>query len=97
MAESHPSRSFDDPAKQAAALLIRLGVAVLAIGVPAGSLASRRLIFTVMPVGAALILLGVLLDPKRTHMQRLASAMSSPPEHVTLLMNSRTVSLSVRS
>ena len=72
MADPHPSRSFDDPAREAAALLIRLGVAVLAMGVPSGSLISRRLIFTLMPVGAALILLGVLLDPKRSHMQRLA-------------------------
>ena len=78
MADSLPSRSFNDPAQQAAALLIRLGVAVLAIGAPSGSLMSRRLIFTVMPVGAALILLGVLLDPRRAHMQRLSSAISSP-------------------
>ena len=78
MADPHPSRSFDDPAREAAALLIRLGVAVLAMGVPSGSLISRRLIFTLMPVGAALILLGVLLDPKRSHMQRLAQAICSP-------------------
>ena len=86
MAESHPSRSFDDPAKQAAALLIRLGVAVLAIGVPAGSLMSRRLIFTLMPVGAALILFGVLLDPKRTHIERLTSAICSPLCLVTFFL-----------
>ena len=78
MADPQTSRSFDNPARQAAALLIRLGVAVLAIGVPAGSLMSRRVIFTLMPVGAALILLGVLLDPKRAHMERLTTAISSP-------------------
>jgi hypothetical protein len=86
MADPHPSRSFDDPARQAAALLIRLGVAVLAIGVPAGSLMSRRLIFTLMPVGAALILLGVLLDPKRAHIERLTSAISSPLCLMTLFL-----------
>jgi hypothetical protein len=78
MADQLPSHSLDDPAKQAAALLIRLGLAVLAIGVPTGSLLSRRLIFTVMPVGAALILLGVLLDPKRAHLERISAAISSP-------------------
>jgi hypothetical protein len=86
MADPLPPRSFDDPARQAAALLIRLGIAVLAIGVPSGSLISRRLIFTVMPVGAALILLGVLLDPKRAHVQRFTAALSSPLFLTTLFL-----------
>jgi len=78
MADPLSPRPYDDPAQQAAGLLIRLGIAVLAIGVPSGSLMSRRLIFTVMPVGAALIVLGVLLDPKRAHMERLRTAIVSP-------------------
>jgi hypothetical protein len=71
-------RRFDDPAQEAAGLLIRLGVAVLAIGVPCGAIFSRRLIFSLMPVGAALVLLGVVLSPKRADMERLRAVLSSP-------------------
>lgn len=71
-------RLIDDPARQAAGLLIRLGVAVLAIGVPCGSVISRRLIFSVMPVGAVLILLGVALDPRRASLAELRTALVSP-------------------
>ncbi len=78
MAASTPSRPLDNPAQQAAGLLIRLGVAVLAIGVPCGAVLSRRVIFSVMPVGAVLILLGVALDPRRAHLERLRSLLSSP-------------------
>ena len=78
MADQIPSRSFNDPARQAAALLVRLGIAVLALGVPVGALWSRRLIFTLMPVGAALILLGVLLDPKGAHIERVRTAIITP-------------------
>lgn len=73
-----PARQIDDPARQAAGLLIRLGVAVMAIGVPCGAVVSRRLIFSVMPVGAVLILLGVLLDPKRANLADLREAVFSP-------------------
>jgi hypothetical protein len=72
------TRKIDDPARQAAGLLIRLGVAVLAIGTPCAAVVSRRLIFTMMPVGAALILLGVLLDPKRVDLAELRRAVLSP-------------------
>ena len=86
MADPIPSRSFNDPARQAAALLVRLGLAVLAVGVPTGSLISRRAIFTLMPVGAALILIGVLLDPKGAHLARLQAALFRPLGLVTLFL-----------
>lgn len=72
------SRKFDDPAREAAGLLIRLGVAVLAIGVPCGAVVSRRIIFSVMPVGAVLILLGVALDPRRANLAGLRDSVLSP-------------------
>lgn len=71
-------RKLDDPAREASGLLIRLGVAVLAIGVPCGAILSRRLIFSAMPVGAVLILLGMALHPQRVNLERLRNALSSP-------------------
>ena len=71
MSAATPPRRFADPAQEAAGLLIRLGVAVLAIGVPCGAIFSRRLIFSMVPVGAALVLLGVVLSPRRADLTRL--------------------------
>jgi hypothetical protein len=78
MLAASPRRRFDDPAKEGSGQLIRLGVAVLAIGVPGGAIFSRRLVFSLMPVGAALVLLGVALSPKRADLERLRDVMSSP-------------------
>jgi len=70
-------RPFDEPAQQAAGLLLRLGIALLAVGVPCGAVVSRRLIFSVMPVGAVLVLLAIALDPKRIQVERLRENLSS--------------------
>ncbi|MDB5644299.1 MAG: hypothetical protein JWN07_3616, partial [Hyphomicrobiales bacterium] len=78
MSAAPTRRRFDDPAQEAAGLLIRLGVAMLAIGVPCGAIFSRRLIFSMMPVGAALVLLGVMLSPKRVDLARLREVLNSP-------------------
>jgi hypothetical protein len=80
------SRRFDDPAQQASGLLIRLGVAVLALGVPGGAIFSRRLIFSMMPVGAALVLLGVMLSPKRADLGRLRAIVASPTALTALFL-----------
>ena len=86
MSAATTSRRFDDPAQQAAGLLIRLGVAVLALGVPCGAIVSRRLIFSLMPVGAALVLLGVVLSPRRADMERLRAVVSSPTAVTALFL-----------
>ena len=86
MSAAHSPRRFDDPAQQAAGLLIRLGVAVLALGVPGGAIFSRRLIFSMMPVGAALILLGVALSPKRADLERLRAIVGSPTALTALFL-----------
>ncbi|MDB5649216.1 MAG: conserved rane protein of unknown function [Hyphomicrobiales bacterium] len=39
---------------------------------------SRRIIFSVMPVGAVLILLGVMLDPRRANLVQMRNAILSP-------------------
>ncbi len=67
-----------DPAVDAGNLLIRLGMAVLAIGVPCGAIGSRRLIFILMPVGAVLIVLGAMMTPGEGSLRRIAEAMPTP-------------------
>ncbi len=60
---SPPPKLHEDPAEDAAVLLLRIGLAVLALGVPVSTALSRRLLFILMPVGAALVLIaGVLLS-----------------------------------
>ena len=55
------SRSFDDPAAEAAKLLNRLGLAVLFIVTPCAGLFSIQALYSLMPVGAALILIAAVL------------------------------------
>lgn len=70
-------RALEDPSSDAAQLLVRLGVAVLAIAVPCGSVVSRRLIFSLMPVGGVLILIGVALAPSRRSLAQFRAALAS--------------------
>lgn len=67
----HPPTDF---AAEAAQLLLRLGLAIILIVVPAGAIYSRRLLFTLVPVGVALIVCGALLAPGRRSLL--------PPRHV---------------
>lgn len=54
---------IEDPAEDAAVLLLRIGLAVLALAVPISTALSRRALFILVPIGAALVLLaGVLLS-----------------------------------
>ena len=67
---SSATRRFDEPALEAAQLLSRLGLAILMIAAPVGAVATRRLIFILMPVGAALLLIAAMIAPQRTTYQR---------------------------
>lgn len=67
---SSATRRFDEPAIEAALLLNRLGLAILMIAAPLAAVATRRLIFILMPVGAALILLSAMIAPQRTTYHR---------------------------
>lgn len=73
-----PPRTREDPSSAAAQLLVRLGIAVLAIAVPCGAVVSRRLLFPLMPVGGALILIGVALAPSRRRRGQFRAALLSP-------------------
>src|ERR1035437_4094713 len=71
-------RTLEDPSSDAAQLLVRLGMALIAIAVPCGAVVSRRLIFSLMPVGGILILTGVALAPSRRSLGQFRAALLSP-------------------
>jgi hypothetical protein len=71
-------RQFDDPAAGAAEFLMRLGIAVLMIAGPVGSVFSRRIMFTLVPVGAALMIASVLMAPRGGGFRPLQEALATP-------------------
>lgn len=68
----------DDPAADAAVLLLRLGLAVLAMAVPVSMALSRRALFILLPIGAGLLLLAGLLLAGAPLRRRLQTAFLSP-------------------
>lgn len=76
---STPSRrQIEDPVAGAAEFLMRLGVAVLMIAIPLGSLGNRRLLVALVPVGAALMVASALIAPRRGMLRPLQEALASP-------------------
>lgn len=71
-------RSSDTPAADAAKLLIRLGLAILFIGLPCTGVFWRGAIYVLLPVGGALILGGAALASPEHKLRRLRSALVSP-------------------
>jgi hypothetical protein len=55
------SKTTDDPAADAAAMLLRLGFAILAIVIPSATLMSRWVIVVLVPIAAVLIILSSIL------------------------------------
>lgn len=76
--------SSRDPAHDAAALLRRLGLAVLTLGVPVMSLVSRRGVVLMLPIGAALLVLAAWLDRGARHLSESADRLTASPGLVTL-------------
>ena len=72
------SQSIADPAAEAAQLLSRIGMALIAIAAPCAAMGARRAIFILMPVGAALILIAALLGGRRDSLRPLAAWLGSP-------------------
>jgi hypothetical protein len=73
-AESH----LDDPARDAAQLLIRLAFLALFVGAPVAAAGSRRLIFVLMPIGASLILAAGALDAPAGALRRARKLFTNP-------------------
>lgn len=67
-----------DPASDSAALLNRIGLAILGVIVPCLLVATRHPLFLLMPVGAVLILSAALVDSQSRGMEHIRHALSSP-------------------
>lgn len=70
--------SSSDPSTAAAALLRRIGLAVLALALPATAIFARRAVVLLLPIGAVLLVIAALLDGEmyslRAKLWRLASS-----------------------
>ncbi len=75
---SRQNRSPEDVAAKAGGLLMRLGLAVLMIALPLAAIYSRRLVFTLMPVGAGLIFAGAALVPGNRVLADIRRALATP-------------------
>lgn len=74
------SKATQDPAADAAAMLLRLGFAIFAIVTPSATLMSRWVIVVLVPIGAVLIILSTILrgDPFRVVKSLTTSLMTIP-------------------
>ena len=68
----------DELAAKAGTLLVRIGMIILMVVLPVAAIYSRRFVFSLMPVGAALILVGALLMPGHRLLGKTRKALSSP-------------------
>ena len=75
---SSTQRPLADPAAGAALLLIRLGLIVLAFGVPMSVVVSRRALFTLLPVGIGLLFVATTLLPRPPFAHRLRAFFLAP-------------------
>ena len=64
-----------DPVAGAAALVVRVALAILLIGAPIASVATRQAVYALVPIGAALTLVGWLMDPDMRGPRRLQQAL----------------------
>ncbi|WP_156964402.1 hypothetical protein [Methylocapsa aurea] len=74
---SAASRHTDTPTADAAKVLIRLGLALLMIGLPCAGVLSRGAIYVLLPTGAIVILMGALLDAPNHGARQLRVALLS--------------------
>jgi hypothetical protein len=68
----------DNPAADAAGLLLRIGFAVLVLAAPFAALFSRRAFVVLVPVGALLILVAALVKDPRAYVQKFRDVLLSP-------------------
>ena len=72
------TRPHLDPAADAALLLSRIGLALVAIAAPCAAMGARRAIFILMPVGTALILIAAVLGAGKDGLRHLRDWLASP-------------------
>lgn len=64
-------KPIEDPAIDAGGFLLRVGLVILAIAVPVSVVLSRRALFSLVPIGTALVLIGGLMLPHTQFRGRL--------------------------
>jgi len=79
-------RHLEDPATDAGHFLFRLGLAVLVMALPVASTLSRRLMFTLLPVGALMMIAGVMLATREPVLRNLRRALSAPASLAGLVL-----------
>lgn len=72
------SRSHGTAADDAAKLLIRLGLAILLVGLPVAGVVSRGAIYALLPVGGISILCGAVIGAPTHGLRRLRDALLTP-------------------
>ena len=79
-------RSTDEPAEEAARLLLRIGVFLLfVISLIAPTLA-RQTVYVLLPIGAALLLASATLTPDEGSVRSMRSILASPPLLAAILL-----------
>jgi hypothetical protein len=79
-------RQTGTPAADAAKLLIRLGLAILMVVLPCAGVVSRGAIYVLMPIGAALLLIGSVVAESGHGPRHLRTALLSQPGLAALFL-----------
>ncbi len=79
-------RHLEDPAVDAGHFLFRLGLAVLVVALPVASVMSRRLMFTLLPVGALMMIAGVMLATSERILPNVRGVLMRPAAIAALIL-----------
>lgn len=79
-------RSSDEPAEEAARLLLRLGVFLLFVIALVAPILARQTVYVLLPIGAVLLLISASLTPDERSARALGSILLSPPALAAVLL-----------
>ena len=79
-------RTTDEPAEEAARLLLRIGVFLLFVISLIAPILVRQTVYILLPIGAALLLASATLDAGRARQRSMRSILASPPLLAALLL-----------
>lgn len=79
-------RPADDPAQEAARLLLRLGVFMLFVIALSAPILARQTVYILLPIGAALLLASAVLSNNSGSWSSLRALIESPPVWAALLL-----------
>jgi len=85
MRDEPKTDALRDPAAEAAAVLLRIGFALLLIAAPVASVGSRRAYLVLAPLGISLVLLSTLIDGRGRHALTAALRFIASPVGVAVL------------